>query len=126
MMSIIKKIYCAFVAILFTLFAALQYNDPDPYTWIPVYMLIAILAIVSLYKKIPTPVIAIIIFFYISVAFYLWPETYMGVTMPMSYHPEIELARESLGLGIAALAMFGIWMFSFFESRKSKTSEALK
>ena len=25
------------LAIIFTLFAALQYNDPDPYIWIPIY-----------------------------------------------------------------------------------------
>lgn len=28
-------------AILFVLFAALQYNDPDPYIWIPIYVVSA-------------------------------------------------------------------------------------
>ena len=28
-------------AILFVLFAALQYNDPDPYIWIPIYIVSA-------------------------------------------------------------------------------------
>ncbi len=31
------------LAIVFTLFAALQYNDPDPYIWIPIYGYAAIL-----------------------------------------------------------------------------------
>jgi hypothetical protein len=30
-------------AILFVLFAGLQYNDPDPYWWIPIYMYAAVL-----------------------------------------------------------------------------------
>jgi hypothetical protein len=28
-------------AVIFVLFAALQYNDPDPYIWIPIYMYVA-------------------------------------------------------------------------------------
>lgn len=33
-MKIFNLIFC----ILFVLFAALQYNDPDPYIWIPLYL----------------------------------------------------------------------------------------
>jgi len=29
--------------IVFVLFAALQYNDPDPYVWVPIYMYTAVL-----------------------------------------------------------------------------------
>lgn len=32
-------------AIIFVLFAALQYNDPDPYLWIPIYLYPAYLCI---------------------------------------------------------------------------------
>lgn len=38
-MKIFNFIFC----ILFILFAALQYNDPDPYVWIPIYMYSAVL-----------------------------------------------------------------------------------
>ena len=38
-MKIFNLIFC----ILFIFFAALQYNDPDPYLWIPVYIYAAIL-----------------------------------------------------------------------------------
>ena len=38
-MKIFNFIFC----ILFILFAALQYNDPDPYIWIPIYMYSAVL-----------------------------------------------------------------------------------
>jgi hypothetical protein len=32
------KIFNAFFIVVFILFAALQYNDPDPYIWMPVYL----------------------------------------------------------------------------------------
>lgn len=35
------KTFNLIAAILFVLFAALQYNDPDPYIWIPIYMVSA-------------------------------------------------------------------------------------
>ena len=37
------KIFNLFFSIFFVLFAALQYNDPDPYVWIPIYMYAAVL-----------------------------------------------------------------------------------
>jgi phage-related holin len=38
-MKIFNLIFC----ILFILFAALQYNDPDPYIWMPIYLYAAVL-----------------------------------------------------------------------------------
>lgn len=35
------KTFNLVAAILFVLFAGLQYNDPDPYIWIPIYMVSA-------------------------------------------------------------------------------------
>jgi hypothetical protein len=37
------KIFNIICAVLFVVFAALQYNDPDPYIWIPLYLYAAIL-----------------------------------------------------------------------------------
>ena len=37
------KILNIFFCIVFVIFAALQYNDPDPYVWIPIYMYAAVL-----------------------------------------------------------------------------------
>ena len=39
----IMKIFNVFFCIVFIIFATLQYNDPDPYVWIPIYMYGAIL-----------------------------------------------------------------------------------
>ena len=35
------------MAILFAFFAALQYNDPDPYIWIPIYVYAAVLCFLA-------------------------------------------------------------------------------
>ncbi len=37
------KIFNLLFCIIFILFAALQYNDPDPYVWVPVYLYSAVL-----------------------------------------------------------------------------------
>ncbi len=37
------KIFNVVFAVLFVLFAALQWNDPDPYIWMPIYLYPAIL-----------------------------------------------------------------------------------
>lgn len=37
------KIFNLFFCLTFLLFAALQYNDPDPYLWIPIYLFAAFL-----------------------------------------------------------------------------------
>ncbi len=39
----LMKIFNIFFCIVFIIFAALQYNDPDPYVWIPIYLYSAIL-----------------------------------------------------------------------------------
>jgi general stress protein CsbA len=38
-MKVFNIVFC----LLFILFAALQYNDPDPYLWIPIYLYAAVL-----------------------------------------------------------------------------------
>jgi Transmembrane family 220, helix len=37
------KIFNLFFCIIFIFFAALQYNDPDPYVWMPIYLYSAVL-----------------------------------------------------------------------------------
>jgi hypothetical protein len=37
------KIFNLICCIIFILFAALQYNDPDPYIWVPIYLYGAVL-----------------------------------------------------------------------------------
>jgi hypothetical protein len=112
-----KRIFCLGSSLLFTLFAAFQYNDPDPYIWIMVYMFVALLSVISIFRKLNPYLIVTTIIMYVSGAIYLWPDVYMGITMPMDYKPEIELARESLGLALAALALCGLLAFSLYRKR---------
>jgi hypothetical protein len=46
-MKIFNLVFC----ILFILFAALQYNDPDPYVWMPIYLYAAVLCWLAFRKK---------------------------------------------------------------------------
>ncbi len=46
-MKIFNIIFC----LLFILFAALQYNDPDPYVWMPFYLFGAIVCGMAITKK---------------------------------------------------------------------------
>jgi hypothetical protein len=37
------KIFNSFFVLVFILFAVVQYNDPDPYLWVPIYLYPALL-----------------------------------------------------------------------------------
>ena len=41
--TINMKVFNIFFVVIFVLFAGLQYNDPDPYIWIPIYIYAAVL-----------------------------------------------------------------------------------
>jgi hypothetical protein len=45
------RIFNLFFFVIFLLFAALQYNDPDPYIWIPIYGYAAVLCWLAFKRK---------------------------------------------------------------------------
>lgn len=47
----LMKIVNIFFCIVFLIFAGLQYNDPDPYLWIPIYLYAAILCALAVKNK---------------------------------------------------------------------------
>lgn len=49
------KIFNWFFIVAFVIFAALQYNDPDPYIWMPIYLYAAYLCWLSIGKKFSPP-----------------------------------------------------------------------
>jgi len=53
------KIFNILSAIIFVLFAALQYNDPDPYIWMPIYLYAGFLCFLAVKHKY-SPVLYII------------------------------------------------------------------
>ncbi|MCF8406515.1 MAG: transmembrane 220 family protein [Chitinophagaceae bacterium] len=45
------KIFNIIFSIVFVLFAAVQYNDPDPYLWVPIYLYPALLCYLQFIQK---------------------------------------------------------------------------
>ncbi len=47
----VLRLFNIFFCIVFILFAAVQYNDPDPYVWVPIYLYTAILCWLAFRNK---------------------------------------------------------------------------
>ena len=45
------KFFNIFFCIIFILFALVQYNDPDPYIWVPIYLYSALLCFLNFLQK---------------------------------------------------------------------------
>lgn len=106
-----------FLAFLFIVFAIFQYNDPDPFVWIPIYGIAAFISIGVALNRIVLPVLIVAMVLYLVGAVVMWPSSYEGLTLDMGYKIEIEEARESLGLLICGLAMA---FYSFVAYKKKK------
>ena len=103
--------------ILFIIFAALQYNDPDPYIWMPLYLYGALICYQALQKKY-NPILYIIGFvLYLGYALYLFLDK-TGVLNWATQHnaenivnsmkatkPWIEETREFFGLIILLVVL---------------------
>jgi Transmembrane family 220, helix len=113
-----KKIINIIYAIIFALFAFVQYNDPDPWLWIPLYAVISVLAILALFGKYYSGITLIWAVLCLGWALYLSP----GVYDWFAHHSTneifenmqpgkvfIEEARECFGLVLAALALWSLY-----------------
>lgn len=100
-----------FVAIVFglvfLLFSYFQFNDPDPQIWIPVYSAAALACYMAYRDLWPAWVFYVMAAVYCVGAVSQWPPAFEGIFFgEMSMKSlNIELARESLGLGVCALVM---------------------
>ncbi|PWJ58245.1 transmembrane family 220 protein [Dyadobacter jejuensis] len=99
--------------LLFLLFAYFQNNDPDSATWIFIYSIAALACYMSLKELWPSWVFYVLTAGYVVGAILQWPPQFEGVFWGEAQMRSlnIELARESFGLGICALAMaiLGKW-----------------
>ena len=103
------NLFNAFLCVLLIAFAAVQYNDPDFYFWIPVYLLPAALAGLTAYRpqRLLTPpfnaVLLVCIVAGIVGTLWFWP------TEEGFWHREVwlqsETAREAMGFMIVAVAL---------------------
>jgi hypothetical protein len=101
------------LAVLFTLFAAVQHNDPDPLGWIAVYGAVAVLCGLAALGRAPrwaliAVAIAVIIWMAILAPGMLdWARMgFPDIAGSMkAEEPHIEVVREFLGLFLALLAL---------------------
>lgn len=110
----IGKLINWILSIIFLLFALVQLNDPDPFVWVAVYGLIAVLFAISNFKDIHKTVIQVFILGLVLFAlyhigyFYDWllSNDKSELFGDMIYDkPYIEGTREFLGLLIAVGAL---------------------
>ena len=112
-MKVFNLIFC----LLFIFSAALQYNDPDPYIWMPIYMYGAVLCWLAFRNKYYPKAYLFGIFIYLGYAIYLffakdgvldWINEHnaedIAATMKAE-KPWIEETREFFGLVILILVL---------------------
>lgn len=115
--------------VVFTLFAAIQLNDPDPMLWVAIYGVVAIVALLAHFApQLPlnTPILVYQIVLSIYALFYVpslieyvaQPDKIELVGQMKAESPWIEGTRELLGLLIAVVALH------FMKTSKSETAQA--
>lgn len=121
--------------VLFVLFAALQYNDPDPYIWIPIYLYAAFLCYRALQNKFEPLLYLIGLIVYGGYAAYLffdktgvldWAEEHHSeniVQTMKATKPWIEETREFGGLAIILIVM--AVNYFWFRTRKKEQAAYL-
>jgi len=104
----LTKIVSLFFALLFVYFVVVQYNDPDPEVWMPIYGIAVAACLSVFFGKAPRSYVFIIMgVAYFFASYQQWPPQYEGVfwgEMKMR-SINIELARESLGFTVSGIAM---------------------
>lgn len=111
------KITNGILGVLFFIFAALQLNDPDPWLWIGIYGLVAVLCgMTAVGYYAPKVILGAILFTIFGIGWYLpdfinWLQTGMtSITTSMKAEtPHVELIRESLGLVLVLVTL--IWLY---------------
>lgn len=111
------KLFNAVFIILFIIAAALQYNDPDPYIWVPIYLFGAFLCYLAMKKQYRPRLYWIGLFVYLGYAIYLffdkqgvltWAEEHGAENIAQTMKatkPWIEETREFGGLLILIVVL---------------------
>lgn len=108
----------AFLCVLLVAFAVVQYNDPDSYFWIPVYLLPAAIAGMAAYRprRLIAPPLGVLMLVCVIAAIagtvWFWPTEALFWRRDVWW--ESETAREGMGLMIVTvsllLAGLGAWL----------------
>ncbi|MVM37957.1 hypothetical protein GO730_10740 [Spirosoma sp. HMF3257] len=108
-----RKTLSIIFGLLFILFAAVQYNDPDPEIWIPIYGLAAAACFMAYARVGQWWFFTVLAFIYVVAAIYQWPPKFEGFLFSEvgMRSMNIEMAREAGGLAMVAAVMvlLAIW-----------------
>ena len=126
------KIFNIIFIILFIVFAGLQYNDPDPYLWMPIYLYAALLCFLTLKNKFYPVTYYFGLLGYLGYAVYKifdangiidWITVHHEESLVQTMNaqkPWIEEAREFFGLLICFMVLLINWMYYKRYKRKRK------
>ncbi len=114
------------IAAIFILFAALQYNDPDFFIWIPIYLIVGIVIFFFDRGKYDLRILQALLVIYIIGMISYYPDVISwvqngtpSITGSMKAEsPFIEFMREFIGLGICVLAL-GFYCFKVSKLKKN-------
>jgi Ca2+/Na+ antiporter len=130
--ALMKTVNVIFM-VLFVISAALQYNDPDPYLWIPIYLYPAVLCFLAIRGRYYPMAFLVGIVLYLSYAVFLffhangalsWITEHSSESIAQSMKagkPYIESAREFFGLLILVFSLTINWLY--YKSRKTEVSD---
>ncbi|MGO4919679.1 transmembrane 220 family protein [Maribacter spongiicola] len=114
-MNLLFKILEYVFAVLFTVGAVLQYNDPDSLNWIIIYGVAALISLLFALNKIGyiVPMILGVLAF---IGFlYLYPSDFQGFDLNDGDIVTVELGREAFGLLIISIVLL---IFVFRSKRR--------
>lgn len=122
------KIFNILFCVLFIVFAALQYNDPDPYLWMPIYLYGAALCLLASRNQFYPVAYLVGIVLYSLYALYKLFDSNGVIEWIRNHHAEniartmkaekpwIEESREFFGLVILIVVL----LLNYFYTRKKK------
>ena len=110
------RIFALLLVVMFLGFAVVQYNDPDPYIWIPIYLFPAIVsALIFTGRQVNPLVMLLAAGAFLVGAYFQWPAHWDGVALKNGMKTiDIEEGREALGLVICAVALL---VYSWYETQ---------
>lgn len=132
------KVFNAVFCVLFILFAALQWNDPDPYIWMPIYLYGAVLCALAASGKYYKGWYIFGIFAYLGYATYLfftkdgvldWVTEHQAENIAGSMKastPWIEDTREFFGLFILIIVLLVNFVYVSQKRAKKMRKKMMK
>ena len=118
-MKYVNAVFC----LVMLLFAAVQYNDPDPYFWIPIYLIPALWAAVAAYRpqalrgRLPSLGLAASLALAVAGTIYLWPQDQGWWRQEVWW--KSETAREGMGVMIMTVSLLVVSLTWILAGRRA-------